>query len=67
MEYIILNKNPILNGISHSNFINILDVTGNTCNVNISNAESVVHTIDITNSDITESINNYFITISDTE
>ncbi len=67
MEYVIINTNPILNGISHSNFINILDVTGNTCNVNISNAESVVHTIDITNSDITESINNYFITISDTE
>jgi len=67
MEYIMLNKSPIINGISHSNFINVLDITGNTCNVNISNAESVVHTIDITNSDVTESVNNYFITISDTE
>ena len=67
MEYVIINTNPILHGITHSNFINILDITGNTCNVNISNAEVVIHTINITSSDITESINNYFITISDTE
>ena len=67
MEYVIINTNPILNGITHSNFINILDITGNTCNVTISNNEATIHNIVITNNDIINSVNNYFITISDTE
>jgi hypothetical protein len=64
MEYVILNTHPKLNGEITSNFINILDITGNTCNVNISNREAVVYTVSI-NSDIETSINSYFESISD--
>jgi hypothetical protein len=67
MEYIILNKNPIINQVVTSNFINILDITNDSCNVTISNNEATIHNIVITNNDIVNSVNNYFIKISDTE
>jgi hypothetical protein len=66
MEYIILNTTPKLNGEITSNFINILDITGNTCNVTISNREATIHTVTIS-SDIETSINEYFNSISDKE
>ncbi len=67
MEYIILDKHPIINQVVTSNFINILDVTNDTCNVTISNIEATIHNITITNSDIVTSVNNYFLEISDKE
>jgi hypothetical protein len=66
MEYIILNTTPKLTGEITSNFINILDITGNTCNVTISNREATIHTVTIS-SDIETSINEYFNSISDKE
>jgi len=59
MEYVILDTHPIINGETTSNFINILDITGNTCNVNISNREAVVYSIPVT-SDVETSIKDYF-------
>jgi hypothetical protein len=66
MEYVILNTQPIINGETTSNFINILDITGNTCNVTISNREATIHTVTIT-SDVETNINEYFNSISDKE
>jgi len=66
MEYIILEITPKINGESTSNFINILDITGNTCNVTISNREATIHTVTIT-SDVETNINEYFQSISDKE
>lgn len=66
MEYIILNEHPIINGETTSNFINILDITGNTCNVNISNREATIYTVSIT-SDIETDVNDYFKSISNKE
>lgn len=59
MEYVTLSNSPVINGEVLSTFINILDVTGNTANVNISNSEATIHTITITNS-VEESVENYF-------
>jgi hypothetical protein len=64
MEYVILETTLKINGEITSNFVNILDITGNTCNVNISNREAVVYTVTL-NSDIETSINSYFQSISD--
>jgi hypothetical protein len=66
MEYVILNTQPIINGELTSNFINILDITGNTCNVTISNREATIHTVTITG-DVETNINEYFNSISDKE
>ena len=67
MEYVILDINPIINGVIYSTFINILDITGKTCNVNISNAEAEIHTIPIVNGDVETCIKVYFDSISDKE
>jgi len=67
MEYIILDKHPIINQVVTSNFINILDVTNDTCNVTISNIEATIHSVAITNNDIVTSVNDYFLAISDKE
>jgi hypothetical protein len=64
MEYVILNTAPKINGEITSNFVNILDITNNTCNVNISNREAVVYTVAITG-DVETNINDYFQSISD--
>jgi hypothetical protein len=60
MEYITLNFNPIIDGIEQSSFINVLDITGNICNVTISNNEATIHTVTITNSDVETSVSDYF-------
>jgi hypothetical protein len=60
MEYIILQDNPVIDGVEQSNFINILDITGNTCNCTISNNEATIHSITIINSDVETSVNDYF-------
>jgi hypothetical protein len=66
MEYMILNTNPKINGEVTSNFINILDITGNTCNVTISNREATIHTVTVTGN-VETNINEYFQAISDKE
>lgn len=66
MEYVILNTTPKLNGEVTSNFVNILDITENTCNVTISNREATIHTVTL-NGDVETSINQYFESISDKE
>lgn len=60
MEYIILQNNPVIDGVIQSNFINVLDITGNTCNCTISNNEATIHSITIRNSDVETSVNDYF-------
>lgn len=60
MEYIILDFNLTINGIEQSNFINVLDINGDTCNVTISNNEATIHTVNIINSDVQTSVSNYF-------
>ncbi len=62
----ILNTNPKINGEVTSNFINILDITGNTCNVTISNREATIHTVTVTGN-VETNINEYFQAISDKE
>lgn len=60
MEYIILNTSPIIDGKKTSNFINVIDITGNICNVSISNREATIYSITIINNDVITSVNNYF-------
>jgi hypothetical protein len=60
MEYIILQNNPVIDGVIQSNFINVLDITGNICNCTISNNEATIHSITIRNSDVETSVNDYF-------
>jgi len=67
MEYINLDIAPVINGVTHSTHINILDITENTCNVNISNAEAEIHKVTIVNNDIETCIKVYFDSISDKE
>ena len=64
MEYITLDFQPIINGITNSSFINVLDITGDNCNVTISNNEATIHSIAITNNDIQNSVSEYFKNIS---
>lgn len=65
MEYINLDIAPIINGVTYGTHVNILDITGKTCNVNISNAEAEIHTIKIVNDDIETCVKVYFDSISD--
>jgi hypothetical protein len=67
MEYVNLDITPVINGVTYSTHINILDITGNTCNVNISNAEAEIHKVIIVNNDIETCIKVYFDGISDKE
>lgn len=67
MEFINLNKSPLINNIRHGTHVNILDVTDNTCNVNISNFESTTYCINIINNDMVNSIQVYIDSISDLE
>lgn len=41
MEYVILDNNVIINGVEHTNFVNIIEVNNEQmiANVNISNTE----------------------------
>ena len=64
MEYITLDFQPMIDGIPNSSFINVLDITGNTCNVTISNNEATIHSVAIINSDIQTSVSEYFKNIS---
>ena len=63
MKYIILDTHPVINNVTHSNFINVLDITNGICNCAISNNESTVHSITIINNDVTKSVNDYFTNI----
>jgi hypothetical protein len=67
MEYIILDKSPIINQITTSNFVNIIDMNSDSCNVTISNIEASIHNVTIKNNDIVTSVNDYFLAISDKE
>jgi hypothetical protein len=67
MEYVNLDINPVINGVTYSTHINILDITGKSCNVNISNAEAEIHTVNIVNNDVEHCIKVYFDSISDKE
>jgi len=65
MEFVDLDIVPVINGVAYSTHINILDITGKTCNVNISNNEAEIHTVVIVNNDVETCIKVYFDSISD--
>lgn len=66
MEYVNLDIAPIINGVTYSTHINILDITDKSCNVNISNAEATIYQIPILNNQPEFCIKVYFNSISDT-
>jgi len=60
MEYIILDTNPVIDGVETSNFVNILAIIDNTCFCNISNREATTYDVIIVNNDVVTSVNDYF-------
>lgn len=65
MEYVILDKTIIINNENLGTFINVLDITDNVANVNISNRDSEIHSVIIVNNDPETCIKEYFDSISD--
>jgi len=59
MEYVILEKNVIIDGIDVGNFVEILDVTNNIANVRMANTE-LIHNVSINAFGTTDSIKCYF-------
>lgn len=67
MEYVILDTYPRINGEVRTNFIEINSIDGDIANINICNNSSVAYNVRIINHDITKSINDFFVEISDKE
>jgi hypothetical protein len=60
MNYIILDTNPVIDGVETSNFVNILSIVDNKCFCNISNREATTYDVAITNNDVVTSVNYFF-------
>lgn len=65
MEYVTLDKHLIINGEDLGTMVNVLDITDNIANVNISNREAEIHSVVIVNNDPETCIKVYFDTLSD--
>ena len=65
MEYVTLDNHLIINAIDLGSMVNVVDITGNIANVNISNREAEIYSVVIVNNDPETCIKVYFDSISD--